>query len=180
MTPVRPGRAPLATAGASYLAVLIALLVIAVGVVGLRDGVIAAGWIGGTPWTPVAVDWLAALRPGGWMLPVGAVLAIAGLACVVTSIKPRRKPTAEVAAATAVFINLSDTARVATAAAESVAGVVAARSTARRGAVVVRCEVTGPLSADQRHAVEAAVGGELDALRAAPKIVVRTRTVANR
>ena len=173
-------RAPLSAADASFLAVLLALIVIGIGVVGLHDGIVATGWVDRGLWTPVAADWLAAQRPGAWMIPVGVVLAVVGLGCVLAAITPRRKPAAQVTANTAVFLDLTDTARIASATAESVPGVVSARSTARRGAVVVRCAVTGPLTSEQRHAVETAVGAELAALRATPKVVVRTRTVTAR
>ncbi|MET0475675.1 MAG: hypothetical protein ABW001_13680 [Mycobacterium sp.] len=178
--PAPRGAEPLAATGSSYLAVVLALLVIAAGAVGLRDGIVGAGWISGTPWTPAAVDWLVARRPGVWMLPVGVVLVIVGLCCVLAGVMPRRRPTVEVAAKTAMFVDLADTARIASVAAESVAGVVSARSTARRGAVTLRCEVTGPLAPDQRQSIEAAVSSELAPLRATPKVVVRSRTVTGR
>jgi hypothetical protein len=156
------------------------MLVIMLGAIGIRDAVVAAGWLGGTPWLPVAASWLAALRPGAWLLPVGVVLAIVGLVLVLVAAKPRRKPTAELTAASAVFIDLTDVARIASAAAETIAGVLSARSTARRGAVVVRCAVTTDPTADQRRLVETAVSRELSALRVTPKVVVRTRTVTGR
>jgi hypothetical protein len=177
---VTRGATPLSSAGASFLAIPLAVIVIALGAIGIRDAIVAAGWIAGSPWAPTAANWLAARRPGAWMLPVGIVLAVVGLIFVVVAVKPRRKPAAELTAASAVFIDLTDAARISTAAAESIAGVVSARSSVRHGAVVVRCDVTAPLTTDQRDLVETAVSRELAALRVTPKIVVRTRTVTGR
>ena len=177
---VTRGSTPTSTAGASILAVPLAVIVIMLGAIGIRDAVVAAGWVGGTPWSPGAASWLAALRAGSWMRPVGVVLVLAGLVLVLVAVKPRRKPTAELTAASAVFIDLTDTARIASAAAESIAGVISARSTARRGAVVVRCAVTTSPTTDQRRLLETAVSRELSALRVTPKVVVRTKTVTSR
>ena len=92
-TPQTPAAAPppLAPAAAHYVGVISALLLIAAGAVGIRDGIAAAGWISGPSWTRAAIDWFDGQSAHGWMVPVGAVLAAIGLGLVLAALKPRRR-----------------------------------------------------------------------------------------
>lgn len=73
---------------------------------------------------------------------------------------------------TAVYVDHTDVARIASAAAEEVPGVLDAHTTAGRRTVAVRCRVTGTF--DDRRVAEA-VSAALAGLAAPPKIRVRAR-----
>lgn len=172
-------RSPLATAGAAYLGAVLSLALIAVGGVGIRDGVRAAGWITGSSWTGAAAERVDGLRFAGWMSFAGVAAVIVGVVIVVVAIKPRRKTSLEVSGRSSIVIARSDLARAAATAARDVPGVVDARATASRRKLNMNVKTTAGKGdhAAVKTAVSNAVGNALDMLAATPKIVVRTRTV---
>jgi hypothetical protein len=167
--------APKQAAGASYLAALMAVLLIGVGAVGVRDALLGAGVIDGSAWIPAVLRLFDGLVAGSWLLPVGVVALVLGLFCVVLALKPRRRRTVDVDADSAVYLDVREVARIASAAAETVSGVLKANSSATRRRVSVRCLVTGPVS---REVIEQAIGSELAALTHPVRIRVKTRTEA--
>lgn len=172
---VRAATAPRAAAGASYVAVPAALLLGAVGVVAVRDTAVAAGWLSGQSWVPQAVAAVNGWAPGAWLQPVGIIAAFLGLGLVVIAVKPRRVTAEPIGTDTGAYLGLGDMAKVATAAAEDVAGVLDARSSATRRKVITRCAVTGDTGGEIERLVTDAVSAALQPLRHTPRIVVRTR-----
>lgn len=174
-TPSKPAAAPppLAPAAAHYVGVISALLVIALGAVGIRDGIAAAGWISGPSWTQAAVDWFDGQSAHGWMVPVGVLAAVLGLVLIGTALSPRRRTAIPVNATTSVYLDVSDTAKLAAAAARVVPGVTKAHASATRRAVKVTARTTGPdVTTD---AITSAVRAALQPLSSPPRIAVRTR-----
>lgn len=169
-----PVKEPLAAPGASYLAALIALLFVLAGVVLIREAALDAGWIAGTSWTTAALEFMDPLTPVPWMRWASVVTIAAGVAAVVITFLPRRKRSVRVDAESAVFVDLTEVSHIADLAAESVPGVLSARSAARRRRVTVRCVVIGDGDATKER-IEAAVSGELATLATTPKITIRIR-----
>lgn len=174
-TPQAPAKAPppLASAPAQWIGAVCAILLIAVGAVGIRDGIAAAGWIHGPSWTRAAIDWLDGQSPHGWMVPIGAVLAAIGLGLVLAALTPRRRKALPVQARTSVYLDVADTAKLATAAARVVPGVTHASARATRRTVTVTARTTGPDVT--REAITDAVRTALAPLATTPRIAVRTR-----
>ena len=173
------GRPPVAAPAAGYVAALIALLILAVGVVALRDAAVHFGWLRGTAWTDTAVSGLDGLTYQPWMLPAGIVAILIGLWWVSAALRPRRRTALAVPARTSVWIAKSDLARLASAAAASVPGVLDSRSSASPRTVKVTADVTGSdpaLKAAITTAVADTIGGFTTTT---PRIKVRTRTGAN-
>lgn len=164
---------PLAPAAAHYVGVVSALLLIALGAVGIRDGIAAAGWITGSSWTQAAIDWFDGQSAHGWMVPTGAILAGLGLIVVGAALTPRRRKAVPVQAETSVYLDVSDTAKLAAAAARVVPGVTKATASATRRAVKVAARTTGPDVT--KEAIAGAVRTALAPLASAPRISVRTR-----
>lgn len=173
MTQVREGTQPLAPAGASYLAAASATAMIALGALGVREALVAAGWIGGASWIAGAVSATDGLAPMPWTPFVGIATGLVGIILVGVALKPRRRRAVRAQAQTAVFVDLTDVARIASAAAEAVPGVVSARSSVSRRTLTVRCEVSGTPEAELQDAVNRAVATELAALERTPSIRVR-------
>lgn len=170
---VRPAAEPRRAAGAGYAGVLLALAVAGAGALALREAAVGFGRLGGSPWLPAAVDWLAEPKPVRFVAAAGVLAALAGVTCLVAAVRPRRRRCLKIAAGTAVFIDYADLARIVSSAALSVPGVLDARSSARRRSVSVRCAVAG--SGDQiRERVIDTVSAELAALAGQPRIKVRT------
>jgi hypothetical protein len=171
---------PVAPAGASYLGALCAIALVALGGVGIRDGIVAAGWIDGRLWTRMTVDWIDGQTFQGWMVPVGIITALLGLVSVVLALKPRRKRAVALSARSSVYLELSDAARLAAVAARSVAGVVDANARARRRQITVRARTTGADPAEQRAAVSGAITDALAPLADPPRVKVRVSTGGRR
>lgn len=173
---LRPGPAPVAAAGASKVAVVLALVLAAGGVIAVRDAVIGLGWASGSTWLPAVADTVDGVTPGSWLIAAGVALALVGLALMVIALSPRRRTAVAVRAETPVYLSVDGIAKVAAARARDVAGVVDARATASRRRVVLRCRVTRDDSGALRRAITDAVTQTLGALERPPRVVVRTRT----
>ena len=169
-------RTPRAPAAASYTGAVLSVLLVAVGVLGIRDGLVAAGALNGSLWSTDAVNWINGLRFAYWMLPAGVIAILLGLVLVLVAIAPRRRTTRALAGRTSVVIGHRDLARIAASTAQTVAGVTDARATSKRRTVTVTAHTTGQDPATVKAAIIAAVGDALGVLSHSPKIVVRTRT----
>ncbi|MEV3900712.1 DUF6286 domain-containing protein [Mycobacterium sp. NPDC050551] len=170
---VRPASEPLRAAGARYAGVVIALAVTGAGGLALREAAVGFGQFGGSPWLPAAAAWLGEPKPVRFVTAAAVLAALVGVACLVVAVKPRRRRGLRVAAGTAVFVDYADLVRMVSTAAESVPGVIDARSSVGRRSVSVRCAVAG--SCDQiREQVLETVSAELSALAAQPRIKVKT------
>jgi len=104
----------------------------ALGVVGVRDGLVAAGALGGTPWITSAITNVNGLTPHTWMLPAGVVAVLVGVWWVLAALKRRRRTAVQLDADTAVWMRPLDLARVAEAAAEDVSTVESVRASGKR------------------------------------------------
>lgn len=170
------GRTPVAAPAAGFLGLVLAVILIALGVVALRDAIIAAGWLNGPLWIDGTIDWIDGLSFSSWMIPAGIAALLVGLWMVICALKPRRKTAIEVAARSAVWIDPVDLARAASYAAERVPGVLSAQSVATRRKLAITAEVTEASNTSIRTAIETAVRDVVAVLAKTPKITVRTRT----
>ncbi|MDG4663103.1 DUF6286 domain-containing protein [Mycobacterium sp. 236(2023)] len=169
---VRTAPRPAATAGASYVGAALAVVVTGLGALGIREALIATGWVSGGTWVADAVAAVDGAAPPTW-LPVAAIgAALLGVALIVVAVKPRRKHAVPAQSGTAVYVDLSGVARVASAAAEAVPGVVSARTTASKRTLTVRCEVTGKSDAELKDAIARAATEELAGLARSPRVKV--------
>ncbi|UCN14518.1 DUF6286 domain-containing protein [Cellulomonas iranensis] len=174
-TPRRPvPYAPPRPAGTlAWLGPLLAVVVLAVAVVLVHDGLVALGALPGTSWVADAGTGLGTLRPTWPVALVGVVVALAGLRLVVVALTPRRRPGLPLSAGAGQHVRGQDVARLASAAAARVDGVLDVSSTWGRRAVTVTATTDGDPTLEARVAV--AVTQRLTALTDPPRVVVRTR-----
>jgi len=177
--PVEPtaGRTPTATPAAAPWAVLLALVVLALGVVGIRDALIAAGAFGGSSWTKNTANAIDGLTAHTWMIPAGIGLATLGLWWLLAALKPRKRTEISLSGTPGAWMRPGDLARLAQPTAENVEGVVSASTSATRRTVTVKATTTARDSAQVRTAVTDAVGDRLSALRRAPRVKVKARYI---
>lgn len=152
---------------------LLALVVLGVGVLLAQDGLTRLGVLGGPAWTESATSALGTVRPTWPVAAVGVVVALAGLVVLVTALRPRRREGEELAGHGGVVVLDADVARLASAAAAGVPGVLRARSVRTRRSVVVHVATDG--GAGVRDAVHDAVGERLALLAAPTRVDVRAR-----
>lgn len=166
--PQKTGSGPIGVVG-PVLAVLLLALAVLLG----REAAVGLGWLGGSPWLPSASKALDGLAAQTWMIAAGVVLALVGLWLVVTALRPRSRKTLPVTAETGVFVETRDVARLASAAAREVDGVLDAKSSAGRSSVVVQVEALSP---EVSSVVQQQVTERLRALRSTLRVKVKVST----
>jgi copper chaperone CopZ len=178
-SPVEPtaGRTPTAAPAAAPWAVLLALVVLALGVVGIRDALIAAGAFGGSSWTRNTANAIDGLTARTWMIPAGIGLAVLGLWWLLTALKPRKRTEISLSGTPGAWMRPGDLARLVQPTVENVEGVVSASTSATRRTVTVKATTTARDSTEVRTAVTDVVGDRLSALRRAPRVKVKARYI---
>lgn len=165
-------KTPRSTGGIAVLGILMAGVLTAVGVLAVRDALVYGGLLGGSPVLHGVANWLQGLQAAGWMVVVGVVLALLGLALLVKALRPSAPKVARVTAATGVFLRPRDVTRLVETAVENVDGVLGVHASATSRRVTVTVRSTGHEGVEQR--VRDAVTGRLAPLQSQPTIRVRT------
>ncbi|MDQ3627982.1 MAG: DUF6286 domain-containing protein [Actinomycetota bacterium] len=174
--PLPRAKTPVAIGKVAALAVLWSLLLIALGVVAVRDALVHADLLSGQPWILQALESLDGQLAGDWLVPVGVLALLLAVWLLVVAFKPRPRSEARLQAGTGVFLTKASMRRLAAAAASDVDGV----DTAGASATLSRVRVTATTTADQADAVRAGVGEavtqRLSALVEPPRVDVRVTT----
>ena len=152
---------------------LMALSLTAVGVMLLHDAIAQADTRPGRTWVAAVIDGLDGSTAEWWMIPAGLAVALAGVWLIVTALRPRSRTTLAVTSRTGLFLRSRDVARLASAAADDVDGVLSAKSVASRRAVTVSVESDRDGVAD---VVRDTVTERLSPLVSPPKVKVRVRS----
>jgi hypothetical protein len=166
-------KAPAGPGKITLVGVVLALVTIALGLVGIRDALVSADVLDGGSWIEGGIDRVDGLEAQWWMVPVGALLVIAGLWLLWTAVRRRPRRAAAVRSGTGVFLRPRDLRLLARRAAEDVDGVIDADAKASRKSVRVAATVTaddGHIADDIRASVQAA----LSVLDPVPRVRVRT------
>jgi hypothetical protein len=154
------------------LGILMAMVSTAVGVLAVRDALIYGGALEGRPVVGAVANALQGLRPAGWTVLVGVVLALLGLSLLVKALLPSAPKVAQVSAATGVFLRPRDITRLVETAVEDVDGVLGVNASATPRRVTVRVRSTGDEGVEQR--VREVVTARLAPLQTQPTVRVRT------
>lgn len=118
-------KTPVAAPAATGVSVVLAVGVIALGIVAIRDALIDGGAIAGTPWIAPALGHLDGLTAQTWMLPAGLAVAVVGALLIIAALKPRKR-THQPLKTQDTWIAGRDISRVARGAATNVTGIAAA------------------------------------------------------
>lgn len=168
-----PAKPPVSSAVLTTVGVVMATAVTAAGVAAVRDALVYADVIDGTPLLSSAARAVNGVDAAAWMVPVAILLAAVGLWLVVLAIKPRTRTTRALTANTGVFVGVNDIGRLATATALDIDGVTGVTASTKSRNVVLHVETTG--DAATADLVESAVTRRLNALEKPPTVHVRTR-----
>ena len=158
-TPARPALpGPRALPAAAWLGPLVALVIIAAGVVLVQEalarwGVVTTSWLGSLL---AGID---GMRAGTWVVPAGVVLVLVGLLVLLVALKPRRRTHVHVDGEADLWITPTALTALARDAAEGVPGVARVSVTGSRSAVKVRAAAERP--EDVADAVQEAVASRL-------------------
>lgn len=125
--------APRARPIAVWPGVLAALLLVGVGVVGVRDFIVDRGWVGGTPWVTTVVADLDGQRPHVWVVIVAVVAVLLGLLILFAGLKRARRTHVGVQVDADLWLSRGALAELAQSVAHRQEGVVSATAEVRRG-----------------------------------------------
>lgn len=154
----------------------LAVLLVALGVLVVREALVAAGRVDGEPWLAPVVDSVDGLVPSVLVTVVGIVVALLGLWLVGVALGRRVRTRLDVTSSTGTTIGLNDAARLAASAADEVDRVLSARAAATRRTVTVT--VTTLEGDDVVAAVRAAVTERLAPLAQPLSVKVVPRVTA--
>ena len=175
-----PGFAPAAAATragrVAWWSIALAVLLVALGVIVIREALVAAGRVDGDPWIAPVVDSLDGVVPSVLVSVVGVVVALLGLWLVVVALGRRVRTRLDVTSSTGTTLGLDDAARLAASAADEVDLVLSARASATRRSVTVM--VTTLEGDDVTDAVRAAVTERLAPLAQPLSVKVVSRVTA--
>jgi hypothetical protein len=170
------GRPPTAAPAAAPAGALLALALLGVGVIALRDTAVALQWLRGTPWIDTLLLRIDGMQFASWMIPAGIAAVAVGITLMVSALRPRRRTALAVSARSSVWISPWELAGITTHAANSVSGVFDARSAATLRALTVSARVADAKTAETKtREIDAAVRAATQILRKPPKVIVRTR-----
>lgn len=131
-------RAPLARHRAVAIGIIIALGLVAVGVIAVRDLAVTQGWATGEPWLAEGLRSLDGLEATDGILAVATVAALLGLLLMYAGIRPAARRHVASGEVDQLWSSPSALAEVARSAADRAPGVVSARTArARKGRVVI-------------------------------------------
>ena len=168
-----PGRQPSAVPAAVPAAVFLALVLLGVGVVALRDTAVALQWLHGAPWIDAVIDRIDGMSFAWWVIPAGLTALAVGAVLVISAVRPPRKTALAVKARSSVWISPWELAGVSTFAANSVPGVFDASTAATRRTLAVSARVADAKTIDTKTAeIDAAVRSAIQFLADPPKIGV--------
>lgn len=172
MTADRLPPAPARPAGRlAVAAVLLAVAVVALGVLLLQDGLVRLGALDGPSWVAGVIEGDGIAISPTWVVgAVGAVVALAGLATLAAALLPRRREGSPLRS-DGLYVLDGDVARLASAAARTVPGVLHTTSVRRRRTLAVSVLTDG--TPGVRAAVRDAVGSRVAALSRPPRLTVR-------
>ena len=170
--PMAAAKPPVGVGPVPFVGAVLALVLVAVGVAGIRDALVAIGAVEGEPWIDSVVDTVDGWQPQFWLVPAGIALVLLGVWLILVALRPRSRTGVAVRAATGVFLRTGDVERLAARAASDVDGVLSARSSASHRKVEVRVAVTGGGNTADR--VRTAVQDALQPLESIPTVQVKT------
>lgn len=168
---------PKARPAAAPTAAVVALVLVALAVVTVRDLAVSQGWATGTPWSVSLVRSLDGLTASVGLAVGGAVLALVGLVLVWLALKPAPRTHLPAHADSDLWLSPAAVAALARGVADRAPGVISADST-RAGRRRIHVDVvtsSDPQAVTER--VEAALQSHVQGLTRAT-ITVRTKEVA--
>lgn len=172
-------KARVGVGAAPLIGQLLALALISIGVVAIRDVLVATGVITGQPWIPTAIAAVDGLTPQPWLVAAAVAAIILGVVVLIAALKPRPRKVVPLTSATGVYLRTGDVATVAQHAAADVDGITHARASATQRAVTVTADTTAPhdLQRAVRAAVTQAVTEALAGLERPPTVKVTLSSI---
>lgn len=174
--PTVSAKPPIAAPAATVVAVVLALAVIGVGIVAVRDVLVSAGVITGAPWIVSVLNHLDGLTAQSWMLPGGVAVAVLGVLLVFAAVKPRRRSHLPLSASDT-WITARDVTRLTQSSVQALTGVAAATvgGSGRRKLTLTVTALAGYDTSAVQTAAHAAAAKVVAELARPPRVRVRIK-----
>lgn len=170
---------PLAYPAAAPVAALIALGALGVAFVAARELLIVRGAYGGAPWLRNSFEWFGRLHWEPWIAPVAVLLVVVGVVAIVVALKPRKRthlPLCLSGPVPTVWMRRTDVARMCSARASALPGVLTARTVVdRRRALLRVLAENGTSATDLVDTLRAELEPQLALLADPVPLVVKVR-----
>lgn len=165
---------PVGTGPAPLVAQLIALALIALGVLGIQEALVRSGLVASKSWTSAGLDAVDGTRAATWVVVVGALLILAGVLLLPIVIMRRPRKTVSLTANTGVYIHTRDLGRICGHAVEGADAVtsVHVRTAARKVHVTATTVAPKDRNAEITADVRSRLTTTLDALERTPRVKV--------
>ncbi len=170
-------KAPVGTGPAPLFALLLALGLIALGVVGIQEALVRSGATTGTSWTTWVLTRLDGVTPAPWMLVVFVIAAILGILLLSIAFRRRPRKTLAVRATTGVYLRTRDLARLADHHLDGIDGITDVNSSASGNRLKVTATTFEPKTRNTTlsDTMRERLAPCLEALEPAPKVSVSIR-----
>jgi len=168
---------PKARPAASVVAVVIALALVALAVVSVRDLAISQDWTTGTPWSLALAQAFDGLKATTGVLAIGIAIGVVGLLLVFLAVKPAHSTHLRGKVDSDLWLSASAVAALAQNIADRAPGVISADTSRATGRKIVVDVVTSQDRQAVTDRVNTAIQSQLQGLTKA-KITVRTKEVA--
>lgn len=178
--PLSAAKTPVGVGAAARVGVVVAVLVLALGALGIVEALLGAGVISGASWVGQGATRVNGLTAAAWCVPVGVGLVLLGLWLLVAAVRPRPRRVVAVTATTGVYLRPADVARLAGAVASRVDGVSDAKATATRRKVTIEAETIIADTSTVGSAIETAVSDRLRPLASPPRVQAKVRAEGGR
>lgn len=168
---------PVGTGLSPLFAQLIALVMVALGVVGIQEALVRSGAVSQKSWTSTVVSSVDGISAAAWMVPVFVVIAAVGVLLLLVVLRPRPRKALTLAANTGVYLRTGDLSRIVEGLLQGAEGVtdVTTKATLRK----LRVSATTLAAKDRNSALEADLRGRLEpalwALKRPPKVALTIR-----
>ncbi|WP_051706148.1 DUF6286 domain-containing protein [Nocardioides aequoreus] len=179
---VAPAKPPVGVGATPLVAQLLALGLVALGVVGVQDLLARTGLIAQAPWTDTAVSQVDGLASDSvWVLVGGIVAALLGLVVLATALRRRPRKTLELDAQTGVRLRTRDLPRLLQGTVETVDGVtdVDVRASRRSVRVVATTVVRDERRREVATELEERIAPTLRAPHRAPRPRIKLKEGAS-
>ena len=123
------GSEPVRDPGAKWVSVILGILLIALAIIIGREFWVVYGNNSAQSWLEPVYSWIAGLTYQDWMFPVGILLCVIALVLLAVTFWPRKSTYRQIESTTSLWMRPIDIARLCTAQAERVPGVLRAHST---------------------------------------------------